>query len=90
MYIHVQLHVCKNLLSSALHITPHYFKPCASLQSGSAGDEGKEETRDAGDETAGAGSEDSALVSSEVMAFQTNCSHCQSPTETRMKTVGIL
>lgn len=34
--------------------------------------------------------EENQSVSSEIIVFQTNCSNCQSPTETRMKPVGIL
>ena len=30
------------------------------------------------------------VTKDEVVSFPTNCSHCNSPTETRMKLVGIL
>ena len=42
------------------------------------------------DEQNTASAEVSAVGKDEVVAFLTNCSHCNSPTETRMKLVGIL
>ena len=34
--------------------------------------------------------EESATAEDEVIIFHTNCSHCNSPADTRMKIVGIL
>ena len=42
------------------------------------------------DETHVAGDEAEPVSKDEVVSFPTNCSHCNSPTETRMKLVGIL
>ena len=33
---------------------------------------------------------DEAATEDEVMTFHTNCSHCNSPADTRMKLVGII
>ena len=42
------------------------------------------------DEMHVAGGEAEPISKDEVVSFPTNCSHCNSPTETRMKLVGIL
>ena len=42
------------------------------------------------DETHVVGDEGEPVSKDEVASFPTNCSHCNSPTETRMKLVGIL
>ena len=34
--------------------------------------------------------DDEAATEDEVMTFHTNCSHCNSPADTRMKLVGII
>ena len=34
--------------------------------------------------------DDEVATKDEVMIFHTNCSHCNSPADTRMKLVGIL
>ena len=57
-----------------------YALPSVLIQGDTASNSNNEESKDSGEIT----------TEDEVMIFHTNCSHCNSPVDTRMKLVDIL